>query len=447
MHAASRAAPARVAPRVCSTRVAARRASSRPSRVWRVSASGDGSAPGEDDGPAAKRRYVNVTGFPFPLTPLLSRKTVAKTLVPGRVWTFEQEQGIGLGLGVSTSVVMTVVKLRDGRLWVHDPIAPTAECLDLLAEHCSSASTGDDADATHAVDVAYIVLATTQYEHKIFVGPFSRRFPQAQVWVAPGQFSFPVNLPNQFFGIFPAGELDADGSSMPWRDEIDTKLLLLPPLFWNQYTYCEAAFLHRDSGAMLVTDAAVFVSERPPEAIPRGTLRDLGAEDGFTISLLRFGNYRGGRSLPGAGGDRVKSPELCERIGWNRMALFSLFIAPDARNILRPERSFAGLAGKFAVSPIVYSVVFQHYRGSVREWVDAIVADWGDQTKHVVSAHFPAYSPGDGEKGRAARAFAEAFEWAATDGATPKEFADANDMKSLELLVRGLRAVKALPPR
>ena len=31
------------------------------------------------------------------------------------------------------------------------------------------------------------------------------------MWVAPGQFSFPLNLPNQFFGIFPTGELDEDG--------------------------------------------------------------------------------------------------------------------------------------------------------------------------------------------------------------------------------------------
>ena len=199
---------------------------------------------------------------------------------------------------------MSVVKLRDGRLWVHDPIAPTAELMELLAKHCGSGAKGSK------LDVAYVVLATTQYEHKIFAGPFSRRFPKAQVWVAPGQFSFPVNLPNQFFGIFPAGELDTDGSSMPWRDEIDTKLLRLPPLFWRSYTYCEAAFLHRDSGAMFVTDAAVFVSERPPEAVPRETLRDLGAEDGFTISLLRLGNYRGGRDLPGAGATE-RTPRSC----------------------------------------------------------------------------------------------------------------------------------------
>lgn len=80
----------------------------------------------------SSRRYVNVTGFPFPLTPLLSRQTVISEVVPGRVWTLEQEQGIGLGLGVSTNVRMTVVKMSDGRLWIHDPVAPTEECVSMV---------------------------------------------------------------------------------------------------------------------------------------------------------------------------------------------------------------------------------------------------------------------------------------------------------------------------
>ena len=46
---------------------------------------------------------------------------------------------------------------------------------------------------------------------------------------------------------------------------------------------------------------------------------------------------------------------------------------------------------------------------------------------------------------KAARKFAEAFEWAATPRSTPKEYADANDMQSLELLVRVLRFLKAVP--
>ena len=34
--------------------------------------------------------------------------------------------------------------------------------------------------------------------------------------------------------------------------------------------------------------------ESAPDVIPEESLVDLGAEDGFTIRLLRLGNYRGG---------------------------------------------------------------------------------------------------------------------------------------------------------
>ena len=30
-------------------------------------------------------------------------------------------------------------------------------------------------------DVEYIILSTHAYEHKLFIGPFSRRFPRAKV--------------------------------------------------------------------------------------------------------------------------------------------------------------------------------------------------------------------------------------------------------------------------
>lgn len=48
------------------------------------------------------------------------------------------------------------------------PLPPPDECISLLKE----------LDAP----VEYIVLPTFAYEHKVFVGPFSRRFPKAKVW-------------------------------------------------------------------------------------------------------------------------------------------------------------------------------------------------------------------------------------------------------------------------
>jgi hypothetical protein len=50
------------------------------------------------------------------------------------------------------------------------------------------------------------------------------------VWVTPFQWSFPLNLPPAFFGIFPAGELVDGDTDTPWGDEIEQKLLLPPPI-------------------------------------------------------------------------------------------------------------------------------------------------------------------------------------------------------------------------
>lgn len=49
----------------------------------------------------------------------------------GCIWLFEQEQALGFS-SVSTNIRMTVIKLKSGGLWVHAPIAPTKECIQVL---------------------------------------------------------------------------------------------------------------------------------------------------------------------------------------------------------------------------------------------------------------------------------------------------------------------------
>ncbi len=92
-------------------------------------------------------------------------------MVKGTIWTFEQTQALDF-FSVYTPVRMTVIKLASGGLWVHAPVAPTDECVRLIREL--------------GAPVEYIVLPTFAYEHKVFVGPFSRRFPSAKVGVPPG---------------------------------------------------------------------------------------------------------------------------------------------------------------------------------------------------------------------------------------------------------------------
>ncbi|EFJ41123.1 hypothetical protein VOLCADRAFT_107814 [Volvox carteri f. nagariensis] len=217
-----------------------------------------------------------MAGFPFPLGPFFTRKTVRIEVERGSVWVFEQTQALEL-FNVYTPVRMTVIKLASGGLWVHAPVAPTEECIRLIKE----------LDAP----VEYIVLPTFAYEHKVFVGPFSRRFPKAKVYVAPYQWSFPINLPPQFFGIFPAGELTTGDPDVPWAEEIEQKLFLPPSIGVGSYVrFSEVAFFHKKSRTLLVTDAVVFVPEDPPEVIPEDALLEIARDN----LLARF--ISGGRT-------------------------------------------------------------------------------------------------------------------------------------------------------
>jgi hypothetical protein len=119
------------------------------------------------------------------------------------------------------------------------------------------------------------------------------------------------------------------------------------------------------------------------------------------------------------------------------MALFSLFIAPDAKNILNPERSFRGMAGKFVVSPIVFNVVFQFYREEVAAWAEK-VSRWN--AERVIASHFPV------PESASSADFLRAFDFAKSPDAIPAEYVDAeNDLASLNLVVRILAAINAVP--
>ena len=113
--------------------------------------------------PSSKGKSWPLNRIAFSLLPLAGaerRATVECEVVRGRVWTYDQIQGV---LNVNVNVRMTVVKLEGGGLWVHNPVAPTAECLSLI--HALESKHGC---------VEHIVLGTLGLEHKALAGPFSR---------------------------------------------------------------------------------------------------------------------------------------------------------------------------------------------------------------------------------------------------------------------------------
>ncbi|RLN27571.1 uncharacterized protein C2845_PM05G32440 [Panicum miliaceum] len=332
---------------------------SRRPRLAVVSAS----AGAEAEAGGSERFYFNFTGFPFPLGPFLNRRTIRTEAVKGSIWLFEQEQALGFS-SVSTNIRMTVIRLKSGGLWVHAPIAPTKECIQLLKEL--------DAPVEH------IVLPTFAYEHKIFVGPFSRKFPKAQIWVAPRQWSWPINLPLEFFGIFRAKPLKDEDDATPWATEIEQKSESLNALMLSGIgPYVEVAFYHKPSKTLLVTDAVIFVPRQPPECISKESLL-ASAKNGLAVKLLSKG-----KEVPD---EPVVDNALNRQKGWERMVLQILFLGPS--NLLEPNASFAQMSQKLIVSPIVKTLVFSKVPEKVRDWVDRIAADW--PFRRIIPCHFSA---------------------------------------------------------
>ena len=57
------------------------------------------------------------------------RATLLKTVVPDRVWCLEQNLAVG---PLETPLRCVVIRLKDDSLWVHAPLAPTAEFFQLI---------------------------------------------------------------------------------------------------------------------------------------------------------------------------------------------------------------------------------------------------------------------------------------------------------------------------
>eukprot|EP00930_Biecheleria_cincta_P049039 TRINITY_DN34283_c0_g1_i1.p1 TRINITY_DN34283_c0_g1~~TRINITY_DN34283_c0_g1_i1.p1 ORF type:complete len:469 (+),score=82.88 TRINITY_DN34283_c0_g1_i1:45-1451(+) len=337
----------------------------------------------------ASQQYLNITGFPFPLGPILARRTV-RTQVDVGVWTFEQEQSL---VNIAVNVRMTVIKLEDGSLWVHNPVAPTAECDALLREL--------------GAPVKFIVLGSAQYEHKIFVSPFARRWPEAKVYTVPQQWSWPIDLPQQLYGIFAAGELKDSDTEAPWSAEIEQRLLNPKDRLGFGYSASECAFFHRRTKTLICTDALVFVPEEPPAVLDKKELTALGrTADNIVLDLVALVNWRGvGNAVQSAKeeektGGGLPEAELLTR-GWQRDALLSLYFGPDGKTILEPSKAFRAIAGKWIVGPVCYSLVYGgKIRQEVQEWSNKI-CEWDVQK--ILPCHFA--GPVSGNRDDIQRAF------------------------------------------
>jgi hypothetical protein len=100
-------------------------------------------------------------------------------------------------LGWELGTRMTVVRLQQGGLWLHSPVAMTDELKGAVAE---------------LGDVCYVV-APTNFHH-LYVGPWLEAWPDAVLYGAPG-------LGKKRKDLSFTGMLDG-ASTLPFADEIDS---------------------------------------------------------------------------------------------------------------------------------------------------------------------------------------------------------------------------------
>ncbi len=339
-----------------------------------------------------------------PIYPYGQRRTIRKEVIKDTIWTFDQLQGI---FYVVVPIRMTVIKLEKGGLLVYAPVAPTGECTRLLNEL-----------VTKYGDIKYIILPTISgIEHKVFVGPFARRFPNAQIFVAPGQWSFPLNLPLSWLGLPDKRTriLPENSQEAPFAEDFD--YAILGPIDLGLGKFAEVAFFHKRSHTLLVTDTIVSVPAEPPAIVQLDPYPLLyhAKDQAFDMVLDTPAN-------------RLK--------GWQRVTLFALYFSPSTLKVptwsqiwrdaqKAPERSkkayfgffpfqwrenwqdsFAILRGngRIFVAPILQRLILNRAPQETINWADH-VAKWDFQW--LIPCHFDAPIKAEPQQFRQAFGFLE----------------------------------------
>ena len=323
----------------------------------------------------------------FPLYPYGRKRTIFKEIVPNQIWSFEQLQGIYY---VAVPIRLIVAKIPGG-LMLFNPLPPTKELLKDLIE----------LQEKHG-PVTDIVLPTASgLEHKISLPSLARSFSKATIWVCPGQWSFPLNLPLSWIGIPRRRTKVLSQDGFPHSDIC--KWTSLGPIDIGLGRFQEFSCYHKRSKSLLVTDALVGIESKPPD------LFDLDP-----TPILFHSREIGYQTLEDTKEARFR--------GWKRLVLFASFLKPYKvsipsvfevlKNSFKPglrnfkshfgiypfswekdwEDSSRDLIGStkplVQVAPVLERLVFPRSKETFLDWLSKI--NQHRDMKRLISSHYSA---------------------------------------------------------
>ncbi len=321
----------------------------------------------------------------LPLYPYGRKRTIFRELVTNQIWSFEQLQGIYY---VAVPVRLLVVRVKN-ELMIINPLPPTDELLREI--YVLEKKIGP---------VKTIVLPTASgLEHKIALPALARAFPDSRIWVCPGQWSFPFQLPLDWLGI-PSKRTNillADG--FPHNEYCDW--IPLGPIDIGLGRFQEISCFHKPSKSLLVTDALVAIEETPPELF-----------DFDPTPLLFHSREKGSEEL-------IDTP-ISRRKGWLRLVLFASYLRPEKlvipkikeifRNSFKPklrnkrahfgiypfawqkgwELSAKKLVGKnsplIQIAPVIERLVFPRGQKALITWLNKVESL--QNISWLISAHY-----------------------------------------------------------
>ncbi len=321
----------------------------------------------------------------FPLYPYGTKKTICREIIPHQIWSLEQIQGLYY---VAVPIRMTIIKVENGLMLIN-PLPPTKELINEINKLIIA----------HGPVHSIVLPTASGLEHKIGLPALSRIFNDAEIWLCPGQWSFPINLPLDFLGIPSSRTKILFENGTPFKKILEWSSL--GPINLGLGRFQEVSCFHLPSGTLVVTDAIVGIESKPPEIF-----------DYDPTPLLFHSRDRGDEPLFDSIENRTK--------GWARLVLFSSYLRPGKLNIpslnyvikysfkkgLRNRKSHFGIypflweenwktslasimddgKPKIQIAPVLQKLIFPRAKELLCEWLEKIKKYEGMNC--LISAHY-----------------------------------------------------------